>query len=663
MSFLQKLRLPYRDDTLFSILMFAVFVVPIAFTLNTYEHFETIKISLLLILVGWACIVFARRTARPDGYSFAVHIPATIAVVCLSVWILISAFHAPSILSGFVGFYPRFTSSAIFYILIGVFFLLLLATLTKDKFIFLLHILALDTALISIVGIMQSMGVAFYQGLDTVGFQRSPSLLGNPNFSSMFIVALIPVLLYFAVTLQKFWQKIYYSLVLFCVLVATVIFSSRGAWLGAVVCLVVSIAAYAVLKAPKKFLLASFMALVLGTGLWYVSLQDTRPGTITKTLNLSETNIDTRLYAWDIARQALLEHPILGTGPGNFQYFFQAHRGVNLADSPSIFDDVHNLFLQLGASLGIPFLLVVMVLLTVVSLRGLEQSWRKDDLLPATLVISLITFLIIACFTPVASACFVLLAVLIAGVILPRAQYRNVHIPRIGLWSTGISGGILIAVGLCFIVSEMLFFPAYTAYYAADYKTTYRFASIARRLDPANQLFSIYRTAAELQLGFPDATVESDTAQLIHLYPLDARGYLSSANILFSLSLKAHSSVFLNDAIEILKQAIALDPRNAARYSHVAFFYFALGKADLAMQYVEYSIKLNENNVPGWMLLARIHQIQGHIQASKNAIAHAYKLEPQNEFVRKLYEQSRSATETNFPKISIPVFFNPNQIE
>jgi len=51
-----KMRWPYRDDTVFSLLSFIVLTVPLAFSMFTNENFETIKYVLWLVFLGFALL-------------------------------------------------------------------------------------------------------------------------------------------------------------------------------------------------------------------------------------------------------------------------------------------------------------------------------------------------------------------------------------------------------------------------------------------------------------------------------------------------------------------------------------------------------------------------------------------------------------------------------
>ena len=60
MSFLEKVRLPYRGDSMFGILFFVAFLIPLAFDIYNFESFEIVKFGLLSLLVGLGLWQFYR---------------------------------------------------------------------------------------------------------------------------------------------------------------------------------------------------------------------------------------------------------------------------------------------------------------------------------------------------------------------------------------------------------------------------------------------------------------------------------------------------------------------------------------------------------------------------------------------------------------------------
>ncbi len=683
---LNRFRLPYRDDTLFSILAFGVFLIPLAFTWYTYEKFEVPKIALLLIFTGWAAIVFALQRKRKLAMSASIeanleapklmYVSRSVIVVMagLFIWILISAFHSATILNGLFGTYPRFTSGAVFYILVGIFFLLLHFSLNREKFVFLLKILSFDALIISVVGVMQSMGVAYYSGLNAPAFQRAPGLLGNPDFSAMFIAVLLPVVLYFYVTSVGFKLKVYFGVTIFAILSALVLFASRGAWLGAVVGLVLFGIAHLVLRSGKKFVIVAGLSLLIGLSLWYASMQEVRPGAIRQNLAVADSSVSLRLSAWDIAREAMVEHPILGTGPGNFQYFFQNHRGKDLASQAGTFDDVHNLFLQFGATLGIPFLLGFLVIMTLICLSGILQSWKSKDPLPVTIIVSVVSFLLMASFTPVPAACFMVLAVLCAGVVRKKGeggalvrlsdggQARSIF-RKMAPDPIFLVGLVLVLAGVVFFGSELVFFRGYVRYHLYNYSGAFKLAAFAKAVNPTNQLFSIYAAASEAHLNVDADTVKNNVDAAVALYPNDPRGYLQGANILFLLYDKTGQGEYLQGSIDLVHRAVELDLNNAARYGTLAMFYYAQNSQGNALDYVQYGLSLDNTSVPGWVLLARVLQLKGNIMGSRGALVHAYKLAPDNDLVRAMYMQSQKVLDVDYSKFPIPILYNPEEIE
>jgi len=413
----------------------------------------------------------------------------------------------------------------------------------------------------------------------------------------------------------------------------------------------------------KKLIMLQLLALVLGVGLWYITLPQTRPQTVQQTLNFTDVNISSRIYVWDIARQAIMEHPLLGVGPGNFQYYFQSHREKTLADQGGVYDDVHNIFLQLGASVGLPFLLSFVFLIVFLCLRAIQQARKQKDFLPIAVALGVVGFCVMGSFTPVASACFMALIVMFAGLAQPYIADRHISPNKILASTTALTGLAFLMLGICFLLSELIFYRGYIAYFDGNYAKASQNLKIAGYFNPKSQLIQIYAAATGLQLGDSPAKTEMKMQKFISLYPQDVRGYIAASNISYMLFERTGDKKYLQKPIDYMNTVLHLDPNNAVRYSGAALYYYAANKLPEALDYDKYALSLNEDNVPGWILLAKIYQLQGNVHASRASINKVYGLRPDIPLLKAVHDQAEATDDKEYSKVSIPVLYNPNQIE
>lgn len=170
--------------------------------------------------------------------------------------------------------------------------------------------------------------------------------------------------------------------------IATVILSqARGVWLVFPVYILV-----AVLYALKKkritatnlaFLLVVMASIAVFTPVGNLIQQrtDTAVSEISQFYNEHQylSSVGTRLALWGIAVEVWKQHPVLGTGPGDFddEVMKLKHKG-NYRDMV-VHNSVHNIYIQALAGSGLIGLLALILVLLIMPLRLFFDSENSDD--------------------------------------------------------------------------------------------------------------------------------------------------------------------------------------------------------------------------------------------------------------------------------------------
>jgi len=600
---------------------------------------------------------------------FTIPAPKSFLAVAAAFWLwsLLSAVHAYDALHSFFGFYYRFSNGFLFYTLWVLFIFLLFFTWSKERFRFLMKILFFDAIVIAAVAIFQSTGIGYYDGLEPSGFLRAPSLLGNPNFSTMFIVSLLPAGFVWFTESKTIAQKIYYGIGCFCIIWAMVALSSRGAEVG----FLAGLGSLTVLLIKFKKLslrLGLFLggALAIAALMWFGSRLIVRNNVFLATPLLTteqpaSSNIETRLFAWDIARQAIGTHPILGVGLGNFQIFFERNRGTQLVGSAGVFDDAHNIFLQLAATGGLPLALLFMAMV----LWALWNTWNNSegDILLGASAAGLVCWLVVASFTPVVIPCFVLLAVLLVGQVAGQGSFaaRIPPFKKLLAWKLGLVGFALCASGVSFVVAEHIFYAGYKNFYSGNFAQSYKLASLALRFNPTNQLYYIYRAGSSVGLGKSQAKVMAEVGSAVDIHSHESRTFMSAANLYFMGFQHTGAPEYSEAVVQSMQQALSYDPLYAERYSKLGFYYYQFGKLDQAKEYVKTGLSLNSQQFSPWILLAKIYQMKGQREPMLFALQKAFKINPGNKQMQNIWHIAK--TDTNISHVPLYIQFGQDKLE
>lgn len=626
-------RLPFREDKLFGVLVLAVFAIPLIFFTGTYEKFETVKTALFLALAGAAFLVWA---ARPRPLPVAYPKVFWLLIAFLLAAFVLSSIFSQEPLNSLTGSYMRFTNGLVFFLAwLGLLLFFLPMAISPARRLFFFKVLFLDAVLIAVVGLLQSVGVGYYEGLDMPAFTRAPSLLGNPNFSSMFMAACAIFSVPLFLNAKNLSAKVYYAAGAAAICWAVVILSSRGGWLGLGLAVFAGLGLALLFRFPKKII---FGVLVLGMvgatlgGLFYRLTP--RQDIIASTISLKDTNVDTRLSVWQLSAEAVLARPLLGTGPGNFILAYEHNRTPALA-SEGIFDDPHNLFIQQAVTLGLPFVLLFLCFLLLVFWNGLAKLRQQRDPLVLVSLSGLFALLMMACFNPFTSANYLLLAFFLSVLAVKNQPdqveglaEQYVEYPGLGKYLIGILGAILVAAGVLFFAGEVFYYQGLKAFSNQDFRTASGLFRWADRLNPRQEMSRVYLAAASVRLGEAPIRIQANIKAVAEFHPQRAAAYAVESNLYYYWYYYDRQQQHLDDAVLSLEQAVGMDPYYARRYGRLGFYYLLKLDAARGEKNMKQELVLEPGYLPGWLLLAKAYQVEGKKAETLQALKKAFDLRP-----------------------------------
>jgi O-antigen ligase len=655
-------RWPFKEDKIFAILSFGVLFIPLAFTLLGYENYETIKFAALCVVAGTGLIIFVLR--QKAGQSFGA-VPKTLKW-CLwffLFWAALAMFSAVDFSHAFFGFYYRFTNGWLFYAAFVAVVFLLIKILSREKANFLAKILVFDAAVVGLVAIFQVFGVGYYESLDQGFFARAPSLLGNPNFSAMFLAMAAPWSMNLFVVSSRLKSKIYYGFVFFVCFAAIILLASRGALLAFVAACLVWLAVFLWQGRSRwKVLLAGFAAVVLLVG-GVLFQQIVRPGSFFRSLQTADVNTVSRLAVWRTTWEAGKQHWLLGEGLGSFNIFFEQNHGPELAGALGEYDDAHNLFLQMYATGGLPLALGFLAVLLWCLWRCLGNLSGESGGFRRACLASVVAFAIAASFNPVSIPCFLALAVVLAlsgagGQYSPKQKKTTSALPQVLVFLLGLILGLY---GLSLILGEQVFASAYRQYQAQNFKSSQRLVNIAKILHPFNSLYKIFQIGDEIRLHKNLSSVPGQIEDLKYWHPLESRSFLIAGKLSYLLYYETKDQKALSAAINNLKRAIALDPNYVERFGLLAAYEFEGNQTTSALAHVRWELSQKPDEFSGWLLLAKLAQTQGQKQQTVAALERAFNLKPSLKGLEYLLNQAKA--ESNIRSVPINVYLDEGKID
>ena len=700
MSRFSFLRLPFRGDPAFSALALGFFIIPLAFSLYTYENFETPKFAFLAALLGLALVTykaaeaananadggksinpvraddgiklpsaFEKTTVSPlalpvahsNGVKFFWHPIFALAAGLFGVFAIAAFFLSPDKLTAFFGFYPRLVNGLLFYLLLFLWLFLLAKLLDRQKYIFLLKIFLFDALLVSVYGLFQSAGLGLYSGLDPGGLVRPPSFIGNPNFASMFVLPAVPLLFVFLLQSSNWRAKIYYGLNLFLALWALAVFSSRGAFLGLLAAFLLMAIFILVRKSFRKFWLPFIFMVITAAAVSFAFIGLARPGGVKDTLTQNDNNISVRFYVWDLSFKTIFEKPLTGVGLGNFYEYYQSQRGSQTAAQPS-FDDPHNLFLLLSVTGGVFFAAAFLAMIIIVFFLLSKQAFNEDgDFLPAALASGLAAWALAANFTPVPVGCFMVLLLFLSGQVLlnqpleiklPVWRFRQRPLAKAG-------GFLLILFGLWFFAAEHVFFQGLNAFYSKNYEKSIKYLKVGVKLNPINPIYRLYLLGSEIKSY--GATPEVVKALDSFYNPNSVLFSMRSANLDFLMYQKTQDPLFADRAIAKVEKVIAVNPNQSERLARAAFYSYHSGRKQEALAYVKRALVLDPKFFPAWLLYSKLYQEQGQRSQMLFGLAQLYKNYPDDEYAKRLFREAKKIKE--FKDLPFEIQINYDRLE
>ena len=262
--------------------------------------------------------------------------------------------------------------------LITIFIYIFLYLVTKQYYKYSnihLYAIMISSLLLSIYGIMQYLGydltITFNTGTVYASFR-------NPNYFASYLVLILPIPIFQYIKTRSWYYLPLVSLLYFCLLAT----NTRGSWIGFFFSLVTLFYFSKKLDFHFKRLVLVLVLLLLVTILFNIINDDyTRArllsifsdfrNVITRADDYERAG-SKRILIWKHALDLIKENPLLGTGIETFN---------QLTEEDFIFK-VHNEYLSIAQSSGIPSLIVYLLWLGYIIKKGIKAVPERPSALP-----------------------------------------------------------------------------------------------------------------------------------------------------------------------------------------------------------------------------------------------------------------------------------------
>ena len=654
-SWLTKLRLFLREDREGGIFFLVLLTTPLIFLFYAVENFTTVKLALFVILTCWLLLTLLRRDKVLVRFPVGFRVPFLLFIIGLVLSSVFAVNHGLIL----AGTYHRFVPSLLFLIP-GILFLVLLATyLTEEKFKILIGVSVFCAGVNVVLGLLQRFEIGYYTPLETLVYTRVPGLLGNANFTSMYIAVLVPfILILLQEKLGIRWLG-FKILSIFLLLWSLVVYNSRGALLGTMVGLVV-ILIFEVLRRKKlnvSHIAISFISLLSIGSLSFLFLPQVRP----QALSFSEDNVSSRILIWNESARLFFKRPLIGYGFGNFESVYIQHRPQYLGGLDYLYDDAHNVFLHMAVEGGL-FTVAGFSLTLMYSIwKGFVVFIRTGNRFLLGSLSGVLVWVTVASFTPVEIANWVLLFLLLAGIWIHIPQHERIFeiSPLKKMLAIPAICMMLIVFGM--LLSEPVMEYARRSYTANNFKQASQMGAVARMLNPLSPIGETNKIAGDIGLGKPAQGISSAIERVATANPSSFRTVGNAGILYFKLFERTNDKNYLDASLKYLSKAEKLNPQDQIIPTLRATILAGTGKGNEARDLVISNLVLARTHLEdyeNWVLLTRLYRDEGDFRKSLFSLEKLYKLHILDYRLKQYVIYVKNSNDIQ--SINVPITFAPS---
>jgi len=320
------------------------------------------NILIEILFVFWVAFLVKYPAWRPFGSAGGQLKKTwiTIGLLCFFAAMMLSCFTGVDFNLSFWGDVERMLG--VFHLLhfLAFYFIIITVMRTRQDWRNLFLASVIVAVLVSLYGIGQRLEIF----KSPWGKDRIISTIGNSAYVGAYTIFNICFVLILFFREKDWGKRILYLAALLFIFIALIFSGTRGAYLGFGIGSLVLLFLYVILSRSikvKKYCLISLIALIVLILLLFsfknISLVENSPFLSRVThISLSDATMNTRFISWKTAWLDFENHPILGTGNGNFSITFDKYFDpifYNYTRSETYFDRAHNNLIDIISTTGL----------------------------------------------------------------------------------------------------------------------------------------------------------------------------------------------------------------------------------------------------------------------------------------------------------------------
>lgn len=475
------------------------------------------------------------------------------------------------------------------------------------------------------------------------------STIGNTAYVSAYLIFNFYFILLLISKEKMAVIKFLYASILLVLIPAFWGLNTSGAYVGLGISILLFLFFYGLLQKNKNIKIASisiFIFLALGTVLVFAEKNssfvkdNTLLSKITHLVSSDKGTFQTRLLSWKSAYKDFPNHPLLGTGFGNYAIIFDKFfdpKFYNITPGETYFDRAHNNLIEIISTTGVIGVLAYLSIF-VAAFYYLFIVWKKEKISLGHYL--LINALIVAYFIQNlaifdAFVTYLLLMVTLGYIYFLNNDHAEEVAERKSLVNKEIYGLFFAGIVMAFLLYQNFLFlkmldgtiagqislaqgdiiGAYNNYKQAlsyntgldrDSRDTY----IRSIVSAANGATGIRKMDAKDQKMIFDFTEEAVAKNLAY-NPVDSLELFQSAQLFDVISTyqkdQAKFSEYSNKTEQAIDAAIKSSPGRVQLFFFKAQVYLNRGQVDKAIETMKYAISLNTDYADGYCDLGNIY--------------------------------------------------------